>query len=192
MRTGKPNDAKPGEIYISPESMDVLKFLYPPGTDITTGDLPHIRWADIGLDRFGTCSGGPCLYKLHTISGTGANRVDHITWVTKEWAELFLKNWNQAVMLWDKGHLFNDVWSKEEYQKEQLRDQQEYARQEYARICCSWIIPNGMVEPHCTADDLPEDCDCWDCLSKKVEKEYERIDAYREFRDDLRGGGAWE
>lgn len=83
--------------------------------------------------------------------------------------------------------LFNDVWYTESHQKEQIKDQQEYAR-----LCCQYLIPIGLQEPHCVADDLPEDCNCCDCLSEKVEKDYERIDAYREFRDELRGGGAWE
>lgn len=70
--------------------------------------------------------------------------------VSKEWAELFLKNWNRAVALWDDGHMFRKHYKEsDEYEDYQLRDQQEYAR-----ICCSWIIPNKMVEPHCVAEGL--------------------------------------
>lgn len=63
--------------------------------------------------------------------------------------KILLAAWDQANYLWDKGHLFNDVWSKEEDQKEQIRDQQEYAR-----LCCQYLISNGLVEPHCVAEGL--------------------------------------
>lgn len=66
---------------------------------------------------------------------------------TKEWAKLFLEKWNRAVKLWDKGHLFGDVWSLKPYIQEQIREQREYAN-----ICCTWLIPNGFVEPHCVAE----------------------------------------
>lgn len=64
----------------------------------------------------------------------------------KEWAKLLLKNWNKAVILWNDGQLFSDIKQRKEYR--------ETRQQEYARICCSWIIPNGMAEPHCVAEGL--------------------------------------
>lgn len=72
--------------------------------------------------------------------------------------KILLAAWDQANYLWDKGHLFNDVWYTEANQKEQIKDQQEYAR-----LCCEYLIPNRMVEPHCVAYDLPVDCSCYYC-----------------------------
>lgn len=66
-------------------------------------------------------------------------------YVTKEWAKLFLENWNRAVALWDSGYLFN-----KDYHTSSVCT----CQQEYACICCSWIIPNKMVEPHCVAEGL--------------------------------------
>jgi hypothetical protein len=83
-------------------------------------------------------------HKLYYVNGLG--------WVSKKWTELFLENWNETVKLWDKGQLFTDVWYTQEYKERQIKEQQEYAR-----LCCAWIIPNGMVEPHCVAFDL---CTC--------------------------------
>lgn len=45
MRTGKPYDIQPGEVYISPESMEVFKALYP----VTgLGFVTH-KWAKLFL-----------------------------------------------------------------------------------------------------------------------------------------------
>ncbi len=88
-------------------------------------------------------------YRIHTVSGMGADRVDHITWVTKEWTKLFLENWDRTVELWDKGHLFADIWYTQEFKDRQRREQQEYAR-----LCCAWLHPFDCVEPHCVAEGL--------------------------------------
>lgn len=37
--------------------------------------------------------------------------VTGLGFVTKEWAKLFLKNWNRAVELWDSGHMFR-IWKR--------------------------------------------------------------------------------
>lgn len=74
---------------------------------------------------------------------------------SKEWAKLFLENWDRAVELWDNGKLFepglnitvSGVPFYEGYNADQQRNQTRYAD-----ICVTWLIPNGMVEPHCVAE----------------------------------------
>lgn len=79
--------------------------------------------------------------------------------VTKEWAKLFLENWNRAVELWDGGALFYSWKQGGGYWEYQIKEQQEYAR-----LCCTWMLPNGFQEPHVLAHDMPEGCDCFHCV----------------------------
>lgn len=77
--------------------------------------------------------------------------------VSKEWAKLFLEQWNRAVELWNNGILFRpvnhmharaiEIAKIEGYPPDQTEEQFLYAR-----ICCAWLIPNGFVEPHCAAE----------------------------------------
>lgn len=62
--------------------------------------------------------------------------------ISKEWAKLFLVNWNRTVEVWNDGELFSEKeWpSKSTSQKY------------YAKICCTWLIPNGFEEPHQVAE----------------------------------------
>lgn len=76
--------------------------------------------------------------KLYYVKGLG--------WNTKEWAKLFLAEWNRAVELWHNGYLF-DTQNTGYYWPDQI-----YGQKEYANICCTWIIPNGMAEPHVVAE----------------------------------------
>jgi hypothetical protein len=63
--------------------------------------------------------------------------------VNKEWAKMFLENWNRAVELWDEGRIFSyDDLTVQKLTNKQL---------EYASICCTWIIPNNISEPHVVA-----------------------------------------
>lgn len=63
---------------------------------------------------------------------------------------------------------------------------------------CSWchelvtLSPGPTTCPTCghRADRARLDCDCPAC--RRAEEERERLDAYREFRDLWRGGGAAE
>lgn len=66
--------------------------------------------------------------------------------VSKEWAKLFLSNWNNTVKLWNGGELFAPN-AKGKYTENQMSRQLGYAS-----ICCSWLIPHGMKEPHCVAE----------------------------------------
>lgn len=61
--------------------------------------------------------------------------------IDREWARMFLENWNRAVKLWDDGRLFScrTPWSAVD-------------QKEYARICVSWLTPNNFNEPHMTAE----------------------------------------
>lgn len=68
--------------------------------------------------------------------------VTGLGYVTKEWAKLFLTNWNRAVSVWNNGELFTD----KEWPSKSV------SQQYYARLCCTWMLPNGMVEPHCVAE----------------------------------------
>lgn len=63
--------------------------------------------------------------------------------VSKEWARMFLANWDRAVELWDDGYLFSGGISRDVTKSTDQR--------EYAALCVTWLIPNGMVEPHCVA-----------------------------------------
>lgn len=81
--------------------------------------------------------------RIHTTSGSGDDRTDTITWYSKERAQSFLEQWNRAVKLWNDGELFSR-WHPDNYP---ISDSQS----EYASICCTWLIPNGFVEPHCVA-----------------------------------------
>lgn len=76
--------------------------------------------------------------------------------VSREWAKLFLSNWNRAVELWDGGDLF----SKQNgiYWPDQILGQQEYAH------ICAWMIPNRFAEPHMEASNIHPDCSCLDCI----------------------------
>lgn len=68
--------------------------------------------------------------------------------IDREWAKMFLANWNKAVRLWDDGELFDN---HSRYYNQFSREQS--AKQlEYARICVSWFIPNNFNEPHMTAE----------------------------------------
>lgn len=72
--------------------------------------------------------------------------------ISHEWAKMFLDNWNRSVELWDDGELFkprNETHALAMHMQDYSMEQQEYAR-----ICCTWIIPSGMVEPHCVAEGL--------------------------------------
>ncbi len=63
--------------------------------------------------------------------------------IGKAWAKIFLENWDRAVELWDEGRTFSyDNFTVQNLTKKQ---------QEYARICCIWIIPNNVAEPHVVA-----------------------------------------
>lgn len=65
--------------------------------------------------------------------------------VSKQWAHLFLElGWRVAV-LWDEGRLFSEDTPLHLGWKRQM------AQERYAEVCHVWLIPNGMVEPHCAA-----------------------------------------
>lgn len=70
-------------------------------------------------------------------------------YVSKEWASLFLSSWNRAVQLWAEGDLFKPhiVGQSKHYTFGQRRDQAEYAN-----VCVTWLIPNGVAEPHVVAE----------------------------------------
>lgn len=77
--------------------------------------------------------------------------------IRKEWARLFLIEWNRAVELWDEGRLFQpvnfiharaiEIAKREGYLPDQTSEQIEYAT-----VCQSWLVPNGCVDPHLTAE----------------------------------------
>lgn len=62
--------------------------------------------------------------------------------VTKEWARLFLYNWNKTVRMWNGGELFTGIEGAGK----------SINQQEYARLCCTWMLPNGFKEPHVVAE----------------------------------------
>lgn len=76
-------------------------------------------------------------YTLETFDG-----VTQQAEIEMSWAKLFLKQWNRAVKLWNKGELFAGV----------VHSGKSINQKEYAKICCTWLIPNGFVEPHCVAE----------------------------------------
>ena len=82
-------------------------------------------------------------------------------WVSKEWAKMFLEKWNHAVRLWNGGLLFSPEF------RTLLTP---FEQREYAALCVTWLIPNGMVEPHCAAYNIPADCDCYQCTERRIGK----------------------
>lgn len=76
---------------------------------------------------------------------------------SKEWAKLFLEQWNRANQLWNDGVLFHPM-TEETKQAYGIMSQSNYTVQQrvdqkrYAEICATWIITNGFVEPHCVAE----------------------------------------
>lgn len=70
--------------------------------------------------------------------------------VSREWAKLFLENWNRAVELWNEGKIF--VPEFHSGVSGMYSDRQLGAHQEYARLCCTWMLPNGFQEPHVVAE----------------------------------------
>lgn len=94
----------------------------------------------------------------------------------------FLRTWERrngktipaSLLLWDQAV---EVLRRDDYKVTQ-------SSRNYAISLASV----GLGSPVDELEDVHPDCDCVDCT--KAEKEYERMDAYREFRDLYRGGGA--
>lgn len=50
----------------------------------------------------------------------------------------------------------------------------------------------GLGSPADEDFNVHPDCNCYQCERFKAEQEYEQLDAYRNYRNELHGGGAWE
>ncbi len=66
---------------------------------------------------------------------------------SKEWARPFLVEWNRTVKLWEGGKLF----APKEWHEDPYLSSKDVDQRRYAEICCTWLIPNGFVEPHVVA-----------------------------------------
>lgn len=91
-----------------------------------------MKHSETGMVRRCILESGHTVKHTHTINYAKPQNV------SKEWAKLFLRKWNDAVAVWNDGELFGGkIWPSKP-------DSQRY----YASICCSWLIPNGFEEPH--------------------------------------------